>query len=287
MVDGPAGPFTVGLAIAGPQGWIEYTPGDAPLVLIAPHGGRSRPDGLPDRNCSGCVTVNDSNTQEVARLIASAFLARTGTRPHLIVNQLDRRKFDANRDLEEASGGNRGLLEPTWRWMHGAIDSAKADAARRWQHGLVLDLHGHGHAIARLELGYLLSSQQLRLPDNVLSTTAALRNSSIARLLAADSTRLAVDILRGAGSLGALFVAQGVPAVPSPAAPAPLSGEAYFSGGYNTARHGSRAGGPMDAVQIEMHFPGIRDTPAHREAFADRAAEVLEAYLRTVYGWTP
>ena len=33
----------------------------------------------------------------------------------------------------------------------------------------------------------------------------------------------------------------------------------YFSGGYNTARHGSRNNGVISAIQIELPKPGIRD----------------------------
>jgi hypothetical protein len=278
--------YVVGQMVADPQGWIEYTPGDAPLVLIAPHGGTLTPSQLPDRTCSGCVTVNDANTQDLARLIVSAFIQRTGARPHLVVNRLSRRKFDANRDLAEASGGTAALNAP-WSWLHGAIDSAKANIVRRTGRGLVIDVHGHAHDVARLELGYLLTDPELRLSDAALASSNAMARTSTARL-ATDSKSSAdrgVALLRGPNSLGALLVAARYPSVPSPSDAAPLVGQDYFNGGYNTARHGSLNGGAVDAIQIECNYDNVRDTAASRAAFAQALAAALAAYLERQYGW--
>ncbi|MCU0618816.1 MAG: hypothetical protein MUF40_02780 [Gemmatimonadaceae bacterium] len=276
----------VGRTVTDPTGWIEYTPGDAPLVIIAPHGGTLAPAELPDRRCDGCVTVDDANTQELARQIALVFRQRTGARAHLVVNRLRRRKFDGNRDLAEASGGTPALAAP-WAWMHAAVDSAEAAIVRRTGRGLVIDLHGHAHAVARLELGYLLGAAELRATDEALASAGAMARSSIARL--ATDTRRASDrgvpLLRGATSLGTLLTRAGVPAVPSAADVAPLVGQDYFTGGYNTARHGSRDGGALDAIQIECHFTGVRDTPATRAAFAEALVQALATYLETHYGW--
>jgi hypothetical protein len=285
---GPTAPIVPGQVYRDAQGWVEYTAGDAPIVIIAPHGGLLTPSALRDRSCDACVTTNDTNTQQLARAIVDSFTARTGRRPHLVVNLLHRRKFDANRDLPEATSGNAGALEPSWRWMHAAIDTARADVVRRWQHGLVIDLHGHAHTVPRLELGYLLTAAQLRLTDAELVAGALLDGSSVARLTRAPRSGLgAAAVLRGAGSLGALLEARGVPSVPSPSAPAPSVGEAYFSGGYNTFTHGSRDGGPVDAVQVECHFPGLRDTPGNRAQFASRFTDALIEFAIREYGFTP
>lgn len=284
---GPRGPLVVGQVYTDAAGYVEYTPGNAPLVLVAPHGGALAPSGLPDRSCSGCVTATDLNTQELARAVVDTFLARTGVRPHLVINRLHRRKFDGNRDLFEATGGTRAL-DTTWLWMHAAIDSARQRVRSSNARGLLIDVHGHGHEIPRLELGYLLSANTLRQDDATLTATAAMGASSVA-LLATDTRQLSnrgVALLRGPNSLGALLVARGVPAVPSPADPAPRAGEEYFSGGYNTERHGSLDGSALDAVQLESHFTGIRDSVATRGVFAARLVDALLVYLDRHYGWT-
>lgn len=168
--DVPSRPFVVGQAITNARQWIEFTPGDAPIVIVAPHGGLLTPAELVDRGCAACVTVNDANTQALARAIVDSFTTRTGRRPHLVVNLLHRRKFDGNRELGEATSGNTTALASSWEWMHAAIDSARADVVRRAGRGLLIDLHGHAHDIARLELGYLLSASQLRLSNAELET---------------------------------------------------------------------------------------------------------------------
>jgi hypothetical protein len=62
-------------------------------------------------------------------------------------------------------------------------------------------------------------------------------------------------------------------------------GQDYFNGGYNTARHGSLSGGSLDAIQIECHYDGVRDSAASRSAFAWALAGALATYLERHYGW--
>lgn len=285
---GPVGPLVVGQTYTDENGWIEYVPGNAPLVIIAPHGGSLTPSALPDRVCAGCVTVNDANTQDLAREIAAAFEKRTGTRPHLIINRLSRRKFDANRDMGEATGGTIALQKP-WTWLHAAIDSAKSSVERRSARGLVIDLHGHAHAVERLELGYLLGDAELRQSDAALTSSSTMLRSSIAKLStdSRSATDRGVALLRGPQSLGTLLATAGYPSVPSSQDPAPKVGEEYFDGGFNTQRHGSVQGGALDAIQIECNFAGVRDAPDTRAAFAAALSGALVTYFDRHYGWKP
>ncbi|MEY4609312.1 MAG: hypothetical protein RL625_1529 [Gemmatimonadota bacterium] len=265
--------------------WVEGIDGQIPLVIIAPHGGDLAPAELPDRVCTGCVTGNDLNTQALARAISDAFSGRIGKRPYLVINRLHRRKFDANRDLQEATAGYAPLA-PMWSRFQAEVDSAKVRAHRLHPRALVIDLHGHGHAIQRLELGYLLSASELRLTDAAI--TALMPTSSVAQLSrVAVSRDSGVVLLRGARSLGSRFAALGIPAVPSDADPAPLEGQDYFNGGFNTVRHGSLVAGPVDAIQIESHYTGLRDTAANRAGFAEVFVTAMLAYLRDHYGWVP
>lgn len=284
----PVGPLSVGVPYADPPGYIEYIPGEAPLVLLAPHGGTLSPATLADRTCSGCVTTADLNTQELARAIADAFLRRTGRRPHLVINRLHRRKLDANRDVAEATGGTVAL-ESSWRWWHAAVDSSRSRIAGSGGRGLLIDLHGHAHAVPRIEVGYLLSDAELRQTDAQLGAANAMVRTSVARL--STDTRSVSDrgvaLLRGPQSLGTLLAGAGYPAVPSATDPAPKVGEDYFNGGYNTQRHGSLNGGALDAVQFEHNLAGVRDTDANRTRYADALAALLVPWLERHYGWRP
>src|SRR3954471_21893762 len=85
-----------GQSVFAEHHYVEYIPGDLPLVVSSPHGGRETPDDIPDRT-SGVVEM-DANTQERARALADVVHARTGHYMHLIVSRLHRKKLDPNRE---------------------------------------------------------------------------------------------------------------------------------------------------------------------------------------------
>jgi hypothetical protein len=276
-----------GTVLIDGAGYIEYTTGDAPLIITAPHGGALKPASLPDRDCAACITDADVNTEDLARRVVAEFFARTGRRPYLVINLLHRSKLDVNREVVEATDGY-APLEASWNTYHDFIAAARMGAAGGGTRALLLDLHGHAHAVPRLELGYAIGAATLRLGDDALASSSALATSSIARLLAVNTSGIApVALLRGPTSLGALFAANGFPAVPSPADPAPALGEAYFEGGYTVQRHGSALGGAVDAVQVEAFRVGARDTPENLARYTDAIVTSALEYLRRHYGWTP
>lgn len=272
--------FVPGVSYAGRRGYVEYIPGTLPLILAAPHGGALTPAEIPDRTWG--TTVTDSHTEPLARELADALMALTGERPHLVISHLRRTKLDPNREAVEAAQGNV-FAEWAWTEFHGFIEAARDAVTAAHGSALFLDLHGHGHAVQRVELGYLLSAADLGLPDGELDALAS--RSSIAALAASSGTALSA-LVRGEWSLGGLMMAGGIPAVPSPGDPAP-GPDPYFSGGYSTAVHGSRDGGSVSAIQLEHHFTGLRDTQANREAYAGAMAGVLRAWLERHLGFPP
>lgn len=274
LISATATPLVSGTTYLGHLGFIEFIAGDGPVVLSAAHGGSLTPPEIPDRTVG--VTVTDANTDPLARAMADALRTETGRHPHLVIVRLRRTKLDANREIVEAAQG-RPLAERAWREYHGFIEAAKAAASAAFPRPFYVDVHGHGHAIPRLELGYLLTSANLDQPDATLNANPAFANASSIRGLAGGATPFA-ELLRGATSLGGRFAAEGYPSVPSPAMPSP-GADPYFTGGYSTARHGGRNGGPVNGVQIEANFAGVRDTEANRLLFAAAAARVLAGFL--------
>jgi hypothetical protein len=155
-----------------------------------------------------------------------------------------------------------------------------------------MDMHGHGHAKQRLELGYLLTSAQLGLSDAALDANRAFEDTASMRTVSEATPLPFSALLRGPESLGALYAANGFPSVPSPADLGPGADD-YFSGGDDTRRHacgaeasalGGTTAGNICGVQIEANLTGVRDTPANRERFADVTAVVLGQYLSTHWG---
>jgi hypothetical protein len=248
--------------------------GDLPIVVSAPHGGAIEPPGIPTRT-SG-ATATDLNTIDLARAIADALRARTGRAPHLVICHLRRTKLDANRDVGEAAEGQPSMIA-AWGEYHDFIEQAIGEVQRAGGRGFYLDLHGHGHPIQRLELGYLLSAAEFDRTDAELDAGAVGSMSSL-RLALGWSPDGFAEVLRGATSLGGLL-APSYPAVPSPSAPAP-GADPYFTGGYSTERHTAR----LPGLQIEANFTGVRDSAASRTAFASALAEAVLAFIERHIG---
>ena len=258
--------------VFGRNSQVEYQAGELPIVICAPHGGRERPDEIPDRT-QGVLTM-DTNTQELARAVAAEFAARTGRRPHLIICRLHRQKLDCNRELGEAAAGN-AFAEQAWREYHGFVEQARAAVVAKHGRGFFIDLHGHAHKEQRLELGYLLDAKQLALTNEEMRAANLGAKSSLRRLLA-ERTEKFPELFRGARSFGALLESEGFLCSPSPTKPSPEA--PFFRGGYSVLRHAAEAE-QFAGLQIETHFKGVRDTAASRAQFATALVKVTATFL--------
>jgi len=259
----------------GRNQYTEYLPGDLPLVLSAAHGGYLTPDEIPDRTYG--TMVQDRNTQELARQVRDAIKDQTGHYPHIIISRLHRTKLDPNREIAEAAQGDPEA-ERAWHEFQTYIDEAERIVEETYGEGFYIDLHGHGHDIQRLELGYLLSSDDLANTDETLSEASFVNKSSVKAVAQKPGVTLPT-IIRGPNSLGSLMEAAGIPSVPSQNQPDPGSNP-FFSGGYNTAMHGSRDGGSVSGVQIECNYTGVRDTEENRDAFAEALGNAMAAFFQ-------
>ena len=287
--------YVPGQSYLGRNGYVEYIAGNSPVILSAPHGGLLTPSSIPDRTASACggsaTTVTDANTQELVRTMQARYAARFGRYPHVIISHLSRRKLDPNRLQPEAGCGNAVAAQALTEW-HAFIDVAKNEVLKTHGKGWYMDIHGHGHAVQRLELGYLLTAAQLDGTDASLDASSATENRASMLTLSLASPLSFSAVLRGPTSLGTLYADKGFPAIPSSSDPRP-SGTDYFDGGDNTRRHacgseagplGGTTGGLICGVQIEANFVGVRDSAANRERFADVTAQVLDQYLRVHWG---
>jgi len=278
-VSGLSQTYDAGEMYKGTNDYVTYHAGNLPLIISVPHGGLLDPSVIPDRSCNGCVTGNDTNTKALGETLKDRLNVITGCEVHVVVNELRRSKLDANRAIVEAADGN-DAAELAWAEYHAFMDSAKAEIKRNWGRGLVIDLHGHGHEIQRLELGYRVSASDLRKSDSELNMRD-LDDLPILTLINEIGFDLA-EILRGDQSLGSLFGQRGYDAVPSASVPSPNDGEPYFRGGYITDRYGSKDGSSIDAIQIECH-QDVRFETNPRNDFADSLAVVLLEYLDVHY----
>ncbi len=259
--------------------FIDYREGNIPLMIISVHGGDKEPEWIQTRTCDGAVTVRDSYTRDVALEIESQ-LKINGYSPFIVLNDLNRKKLDLNRSLNNSNCGDL-TTKPYWDLFHKQINDFKSQIQLEFGSGLVIDIHGHGHENQRIELGYLLSASELRMDNNSIND---INDSSVKSLINNNPEDLKLtDILSGEFSLGNLLSLKGYPSVPSMNDLAPKEGELYFSGGYNTAIYGSRDSGKVDAIQIELNMMGVRNNEENRKLFSKEFADVLISYLRTFY----
>ncbi len=273
--------YTPGETYFGENEYIEFKAGNLPIIISAPHGGGLEPVEIPDRDCAGCVYVRDSRTQELIRQMSDAIFEEFGCYPYIIINRLHRRKLDANREIGDAADGDP-MAEQAWAEFHDFIQAAKDSITQNFGRGLYLDLHGHGHDIQRLELGYRISRSELQMTDGELN--GLVNEASIRSLVYNNLNNLTLSqLLRGEDSFGEFYENELFPAVPSQTDPFPMGSDPFFSGGYNTGRHGSEIEGVIDGIQIECNWEGVRNTSANREVFATATAQALRSYLEKHY----
>ena len=280
-------PFIPGQTYFGGNQYNEYRAGDLPVIITAPHGGSLTPANIPNRvpiPGQDVSTTNDANTADLVRRVADVIHERTGRHAHVIINLLSRLKLDPNRELAVAAQGS-AAAGAAWHDYHAFITAARQTAQAAHGFSFLVDQHGHGHPIPRLELGYNLGASTLALSDAELARPRYQWDSYLRTLpLFRPETSLPA-LLRGPRSLGEFFAARNFPACPSPRDPSPNEAS-FFAGGYTTDTHtGFSDNSSGHGVQIEANLAGVRDTAANRQVFATAVAEAVGQFLFDSYGF--
>lgn len=209
-------PLTPGVPVFDTSGneYIEYIPGNLPIVISAPHGGVKQsgqtiggvfyPDNdssLPDRSCG--TNERDDNTEILVRRIQDEIFAQTGCYAHVIISNLHRSKLDPNREQNEATCGNSTSLF-YWNTFHDFIDQASNSVEANWGKGLFIDLHGQSHTVPRIEIGYRIDRSDINntTPGHLNTVTG----STITNLVTDNILGYTQEqIVTGENSLGAMF----------------------------------------------------------------------------------
>jgi hypothetical protein len=271
--------WTAGKIFSDPENWTEFRVGNIPLVITVPHGGSIALDSIPDRTCPDAVTVRDNNTKELALEIEAEFMKQYGVRPFIVICNLSRKEVDQNREIELGTCGNNAMRKP-WNTFHDYTDTAIALATKQFGGCLYIDLHGHGHPIQRLELGYLLKESDLQEFKTDISVEPSAARSSLQNLVKNSNGKLNFKMLMiGSNAFGTMMANEGIPAIPSQQDIAPNAGEKYFNGGYNTNRYTSSKYPNCFGWQIETNYKGVRDAkgiPVFARAFVKVIPEFLK-----------
>ena len=147
----------------GDNNYTNYYVGNSPIIILASHGGSLEPDSIPDRE-EGCYTSSDpeclwyhdceistsysqddsncgisttkwSNSLELAQCLRETMVINNSDTdyeallPHLVVNQLHRRKLDTDQTYGEATlmNADAGVAynETHYKWMEMAKNASK------------------------------------------------------------------------------------------------------------------------------------------------------------------
>lgn len=239
------------------------------IILVSGHDGMEKPKSIPNRD-AGCwinktcvynhkcvngnkgieknykhCAIKDRNdvySRNMTTMLAREIYNMTGIRPHVIINNLYREKLDVNRKLDLASFGVPEAMN-AWYDFHNFIDQAKAMLKGR--RGIVLDIHGNSISEHWNMFGYMAH------PSSLDNEKVHPNETSIKSL--AEHVEVPFDkLLRGTNSLAHFMQMLGFRSVPNIKHRYPR-GRHYFRGGYTVGRHGSKFGGNIDAVIVEIY----------------------------------
>ncbi len=269
-----AAQYIPGQSYYGTNNFIEYIPGDLPIIITAPHGGYLEPDSLPTILNRG----RDNGTQETTLALMDSIISQSnGFRPHVVINHIFAGKMSATDEIDSAAG-NHPAARQAWNEFHEFIEDAKSTVTLGWGAGHYFEMHGNGHTDMWNEIGLGVSAAYLNGSDSLILSRI---DRSTVRYLATQGGMNFLEIIRGPTSLGGLLDMRGWNSVPSPDNPAPGDG-GFFYAGWNTWLHGSRYEGTIDATHLENYYVFMQE--ANRSAYAgDLAASMLE-FMEIHYG---
>ena len=202
---------------------VVYERGNMPLIILAPHDGIRKPEGMPLRKRG----TRDVSTSKLARLLCSelAYTDANGVqrRPHLVINLASRAVADPNMSWERNvkagwfdADGERveppARAERIYRDFHAcaayAVQSVEANHAA----GVLLDVHGLSAKRSVDMYGYLIRGRELSAEEDENRPTPdatiakAIRERSTMRHAAArkKTDKEVADLIRGPQSLASL-----------------------------------------------------------------------------------
>jgi N-formylglutamate amidohydrolase len=241
-------------ARADPKKLVTIRSGDIPIILSAPHGGREPIPNVPPRKGIGIAqfaTVRDDNTSELTELIAKELESQLRGKPFVVIARFERRFVDVNRPEEAALESDEA--KPYYRTYHQALSDFTKELQKKWQRGLLLDIHG-----------------QKEFPTSLVRGT---NNGQTAELLLQRHGRAA---LTGSKSIFGAFAGAGYSVVP--ANDSDDKEDNRFIGGHIVRTYGSHQGNGIDAIQLEFGSE-FRDK-AKLAKTASVLAEAIEIFCR-------
>ncbi len=263
-----------GQSYFGANNYVEYIPGNLPIIIGAPHAGLLMPSHLP----IVLYRLSDGGTLQASLMMRdSIMLATNGCRPHIIINHLHPKLFVCTGEMIEASGLHPETNQ-AWYDYNNFIEIAKTKVTDDWGKGHYFEIHTT--ARPRNQVGLGLDTGDLSQPNSMLSTMA---NQSTAHYLCTTGGANFLEVVKGNNGLGSLLEAKGWDSSPSYADPQPT--DPFFYAGKNTWRHGSNTFGVIDATHIESSGAYI-NASSNRANYSGDLANAMLSFMQTFYNLT-
>jgi N-formylglutamate amidohydrolase len=236
---------------------VLVRPGELPVLLTAPHGGRQEVPGCDLRTPVGdrFVTGMDVNTDVLAQGIAAELKRLTGKEPYLVMARFHRRYIDANRRADEAYGAPG--CKADYDYYHAAVRRFVDEARRKFGHAMLFDVHG-----------------QSAYRDAILRGT---RNG---RAVTALLARAGASAVTGPDSVFGRFAAMGYAILPpNDTAPAGRGEPEGYLGGHTVGLYGSHNADGIDTMQLEFGRD-LREAGTIHKTAVDTARAIAAFYER-------
>lgn len=211
-----------------PARYLTVIKGDLPIILSAPHGGRLKVPGVPERKGEGIAqftTGRDENTAEMTLALAAILEQVFGAKPHVVVAHFERKYLDANRPATSAYEVPEA--RPLYDAYHAALDAACKQVQKDFGRGLLLDIHGQASDVDAIYRG-TVNGKSVTLLTQRFGQAAVTGEKSILGVLAKKGYKVL------------------------PANDAADQKETKYNGGHIVQTYGSHGGSGIDALQLEL-----------------------------------
>lgn len=248
------------LADPKPEDSVIVRKGTLPVIVSAPHGGRTKVPGVPERLGVGVAqfaTGLDSFTAELADLFAGELEKKLGGKPWVVIARFERKFIDANRP--PAGAYESDAAKPYYDAYHGPLEAACKAVKDTHGRGLLLDIHGQG-----------------TYPDTICRGT---QNGKSIKLL---KERYGWAAVTGKRSVLGQMERGGYKVLPKCDADESTKEDPKYVGGYMVQTYGSHTGYAIDAIQFEFGTR-LRDRdlyPKTAKDLADAVAVFHDAFLK-------
>lgn len=129
---------------------ITYFKGDIPIILTSLHNGKDKINSKI-REGKNVITNNDLNTSLICLEISKYINSNINKKPYLILNNIDRKYIDLNRNYKYSMNDISGIY---WNKFHNKLTEIIINCKKKFGHCIIIDVHGNNKSENLIQLGY-------------------------------------------------------------------------------------------------------------------------------------